>query len=281
MGIVVALAATGAQAQPAPSSTRATVVALPELRTFNLDPKLQSFFVEHLALQLKLQGLQVVTQRELETMLGVERQKALLGCNDGSTSCSAELASALGADAIVIGDIGHLGPTYQVNLKAIAGKDGKTLAAFAESTGAEDKVLELLSVAAPRLAESIFKNLGRVPPPNAALVSGSAGPRRFAWAPLAGGALLVAGGGVSFFLAGQTYSELSSGKPLTEADGRSVVARGQTQELLGMVGIGLGAAALVTGAVMYALGPSSDGAPTALVAPVPGGAAVVFSGRLP
>lgn len=272
LALWVALAAT--------ADERPTTIALPELRTFNMDPKLESFFVEHLALQLKLQGLQVVTRRELETLLGIERQKQLLGCSDKeSGGCMAELADALGADGAVLGDMARIGNTFQVNLKIVAGRDGRTLAAFSEAANSQDAMLEVLTRAARELAEPTFRNLGRAPPANVSVVAGPPNLRRVAWAPLAIGVLFAGAGAVGLGLAANTAGDLRAGKPVTDTDGRAAVARGQLQETLGTIGLGVGAAALALGAVFLFFGPRApvSVAPSASAS----GGSLVISGSLP
>ena len=104
-------------------------LAAPGLGLVNVDEKLGSFFTEHVAQQLKLARLDVVTQKEMQSILGLERQKQIMGCG-GENSCMAELASALGADGMVLGDIAKVGGRFQINLKIIASDSARTLAVF-------------------------------------------------------------------------------------------------------------------------------------------------------
>ena len=52
---------------------------------------------------------QVISQQDIATMLGLERQKQLMGCADDSTSCLAELSGALGARFVMSGTLTRLG----------------------------------------------------------------------------------------------------------------------------------------------------------------------------
>lgn len=60
----------------------------------------------------------LISAREVQTMLGMERQRALLGCAEGS-SCLAELTGALGARFFVSGTLVRLGDTYQLTLQCL------------------------------------------------------------------------------------------------------------------------------------------------------------------
>src|SRR4051812_21332764 len=72
-------------------------------------------------------GVRVLTARQIAAVIGLDRQKQLMGCNEG-TACVAELAGAMGADGLIVGDVGKLGDTYAINVKVLSAKDGSTLA---------------------------------------------------------------------------------------------------------------------------------------------------------
>lgn len=57
-------------------------------------------------------------------MIGLERQKKLLGCADDRSSCVAELAGALGTDGIIVGSPGKPGTNFTISLKIIRARDG-------------------------------------------------------------------------------------------------------------------------------------------------------------
>ena len=79
-------------------------------------PEVVASFSDTFALRLNETGkVKVMTSGDVAAVLGAERQRQLLGCSDAASSCMAELASALGADAIAIGDIAVItGSSYQV-----------------------------------------------------------------------------------------------------------------------------------------------------------------------
>src|SRR5439155_17203807 len=52
----------------------------------------------------RYERVRVISSREIAMLLGVERQKELLGCHDDA--CTTQLAGALGAEKILSGQIG-------------------------------------------------------------------------------------------------------------------------------------------------------------------------------
>src|SRR5688572_12170524 len=93
-------------------------LALPGLNAVNLAQGEGELYSELLAQKLAALGLKVISARDIGAVLGLERQRELLGCKDGI--CTAELAGALGVEGIVVGDVGKLGGSYQVNLKVLS-----------------------------------------------------------------------------------------------------------------------------------------------------------------
>ncbi|MDQ3266258.1 MAG: hypothetical protein M3Y59_21860 [Myxococcota bacterium] len=81
------------------SASAGVKVAAPGLTATGVDPRIAAFFSEHLAQQLAHRGLGVTTAAEISTLLGLERQKQLLGCAD----CQVELGNALGVQGMVQG----------------------------------------------------------------------------------------------------------------------------------------------------------------------------------
>jgi hypothetical protein len=71
-------------------------------------------------------GYSILTRKDVVTMLGVERQRELLGCSE-STTCLTEIAGALNAQLLVHGTVGKLGDTWVFNLAVLEGQTGAVL----------------------------------------------------------------------------------------------------------------------------------------------------------
>ena len=113
-------------------------------------------FEETFALRLAETGLvRVTTPRDVASILGVERQKQLLGCADAQTSCLAELAGALGAEGIITGEIALVGKVYQLTIKVLSPKDGRPLYQVLKRVKGEEEVLEELDRVAVDAAKKV------------------------------------------------------------------------------------------------------------------------------
>ena len=64
----------------------------------------------------KRRGLSVLTAQDVKNLVDIEAQKQMLGCTTGSESCLAEVASAMGAELVLSGDVGKLGSAFVINL---------------------------------------------------------------------------------------------------------------------------------------------------------------------
>ncbi len=68
-----------------------------------------------------------ISSSEIETMLGAERQRQLLGCGEDSTSCLTELTGALGAGFMLTGSLAKVGGVFQLNLQVVDTRNARTL----------------------------------------------------------------------------------------------------------------------------------------------------------
>lgn len=265
--LLTALLAATPPAPPAPPASPSPVkLAAPGLTVVGLDAKLGEFLGEHLAQQLSLRGLRVLTGKQLSALVGFERQKELLGCRDAATSCLTELANALGAEGLVLGEIGKLGGTYQVNLKVVGASDARPLGAFTAQATREEQLLGVLSRGAEALASEVLRTLGRTGAAPPAAVAASAAPhptdaapvsalRAWSWLPAAGGLALGAAGTLSLLQARSRYAALDQpGQALTSGEARALRDAGVTFQGLGLAGVGAGVAGLAAGMAMWALG---------------------------
>lgn len=256
-------------------------LAVPGIQGVNISEDVLSFYAEHLAQNLRAPGLTVVTAREIRTLLGLERQKALLGCQDQTNSCLAELANALGVDAVVLGDVAHFEDTFQLNVKVVSAADATLIAQGSRRVRGEVATLEAMTSLAHELGRAVFEKKGR-PVPAELRATGSAGPsvKTLGWLPLAGGAVVAGGGGVLLFLAQNDYSALTGpGTPLSEPEAQALREGGAGKQLAGGLCVAVGATAVAVGIGMLLFGPSE--APVVSVAPIPGGAGLVLTGVLP
>lgn len=101
-------------------------------------------------------GVRVVTRRDVEQVLGLERQRQLLGCSETSSSCIAELAAGLGADALIIGTVVPVGTKVTVTLRLIDSRDGRVVSSESARLADLDAAQDWLDAqAAPTRAKAI------------------------------------------------------------------------------------------------------------------------------
>jgi hypothetical protein len=112
---------------------------------------------ESLASEVRKQsGADVVTKRELESVLSLELQKQMLGCQ--TDACIAELGGALGVDALVTGDVARLGESWLVHLKVVKPARAQVVAQADRRIrgGTVDDVLDQL----PAMVKELFPGAG-------------------------------------------------------------------------------------------------------------------------
>lgn len=92
----------------------------------------------------RVERFRVIGQSDISVLLGVERQKQLLGCADDASSCTAELAGALDARWILSGTLGRVGKKYRLDLKVIDSKSSLVEQRAGATMNAPEAVLELI-----------------------------------------------------------------------------------------------------------------------------------------
>ncbi len=262
-------------------------LASPGLTGVNVNRDVATFYSDHLAQQLVGQGLRVITAGEISGLLGMERQKELLGCAESSASCSAELANALGVDAMIAGSIGRFDGMFQINVKIIGATDGRTLSFFSKQVAKERDVLAALNDAAEAMAPVVVRAIrgDSAAAAPVGIVSKPMTPlRKWSFAPAGAGMAGVVVGAVFLAQAGGTASalRLPAGDPheIPSSEFEQRYQAAKNAERNGIVCVSVGAAAIAAGVVMFFLG--ADEAPRTLsVAASPHGAAVFLSGALP
>jgi hypothetical protein len=99
--------------------------------------------------------------------------------------------------------------------------------------------------------------------------------------PVGIGVAATAVGGAMLFLASDRYQQLRATSGPQLLNGPQVREEGRTFQTVGLVGVGVGIAALGTGVVMFLVGGGSDSAPRAMISVGPNGAVAGIEGLLP
>lgn len=100
----------------------------------------------------------VISHKDIQTMLGLERQRELMGCRSESGSCLAELGGALGASMVLTGSITRLGDAYQLNLQMID-------SAKAQAVGRSTRLAKDLTFLRRQIPYALAEASGIPPPP--------------------------------------------------------------------------------------------------------------------
>lgn len=273
-------------------------VAVPNFNVINIQPEAAAFFMDRFANRLRSRGLAVTTATEIETVLGLERQKQLLGCAEDSSSCQAEIAAALGADAIVRARVARFGQRFELTLTLIDPANAGVIGSISASATDEGKVLDALEAGAdefttklvaakrgkamtvaPVADKPVVEKPVVIEPAPVAEVAVVTPPRPFdkRWLSLIPLTIGVGSAVAGSALIGGSISKRDAiaivGNPEAQAD----LAR--TDRVLGILFLGVGAAGLTTAAILFFAGKAPEATP--LIALSPAGAFVGVEGRLP
>jgi len=122
----------------------------------------------------------VIGKSDIETMLGLEKMKDMLSCED-NTSCMAQIGGALGVTEIVTGSVSKVGSFVVVTLKRI---DPRGAAVLGQATdkikgGSEDDLVEAVAPLVGKLygleiVSPAARIASRPPPPAPQTAGGSA-----------------------------------------------------------------------------------------------------------
>lgn len=205
---------------------------------------------------------EIITASDIRTLLGVERQKQLLGCSD--SSCTTELSGAIGARFVLQSTVTRLGTSTQLSIQML---DTSKAQSVARSLRLAKDARQLVTLLPWALAEATATPLPA--PPSKVLP----------WTLIAVGATLFAGGGVvaidGFSRDRALRSELRDTNVIYQSyqhytEEVEVITR---NKWLGM-GVGaLGAGALLVGVLIF---PKDPAASLALL-PTTNGAVLVGS----
>jgi hypothetical protein len=227
-----------------PMSASAAVklkIAVFDVNISNVDPAHKPIFTEVLTTELAgLDGIEVISSKDIQAILGHEAQKQALGCSEDT--CFAELGGALGAERLVVCDVGKLDQSYVVNAKLVnVAKMTTEKRAYLRITGGLDDVTSTIRAAVYQLFE--------LDPPAdlAAYTPGAAtGPMAVAlW--IAGAAGI--GAGAYFGLQAKEHYANSTDSHYNGA--QLEVEKGESAQLYANVGFVAGGVLLASGVVLW------------------------------
>ncbi|MBK7857385.1 MAG: hypothetical protein IPJ65_01930 [Archangiaceae bacterium] len=269
--MLAAVVLAAAEPQAAAEKPRLFVATL---AAQGVDPTEAAAFTDAIGATLASRGLfRVITTKDLESLLGAERQKQLLGvCEADPSACSQNAADAVTARFVLSGQLSRLGTAYQLSLQMVDTEKGQ---AVARALKLSDDLKTLRALVPYAAAEATGSPLP--PPPSKVLPIALLA---------AGGAAFVAGSVLGMLaLSRQTVvnDELcpTGNMPLARCEGVALRPRDYYLSQDAAIGtqktIALGL--VIGGAVVAALGivlwPPADQSPRVALLPSFNGAALV------
>ena len=154
LAVVVAIMALASVAGAAKKK-----VAVPRMKASGSDiESMASPLTEILTTELEsLVDVEVIGSSDISALIGFEKEKELLGCDDDVT-CIAQIGGALGVDLLLVSEVGRVGSTYVLNLKLIDSHKGTVLKrgyrSVPSADGLIDAVKPALAVVVPLLSST-------------------------------------------------------------------------------------------------------------------------------
>lgn len=263
---------------PSAEGLRPIKVAAPGLTCVGIEPRLGKVYLERFVNVLVRRGdIVVTTQEDVSHLLGLERQKQLLGCAEAGSSCMAELAGALGVDLILSGSLAKTGSSYTVNLRLLRAGDGHQVVTATDRLKSEDALQDWLDAQATAIGRALRVHSGTSDsPPILAVEHGRQ--RLVPWVPaIVGGAL--ASGGAALFAWSKADAQMLRAGGLTGEDIDATFSAGQGKEAGGVVLLATGGVAIASSLVWALL--TREDKPQLSVAAPPGGIVMGVSGAMP
>jgi TolB-like protein len=213
---------------------------------------------------------EVVTSADIQTLLGVERQKQLVGCSESASSCTAELAGAMGSRFVLSGNVTKLGETLQLSMQMLDTVKSQTVARSVRlAAGAQDLASQMPWALAEATATPLPPAPSKVLP--ISLISvGSAS--------LVAGVVLGINAYTRDFALHDELAQPDSGVFKTTAFYQNEAKAIGTLKTVSLITVLSGAALLATGFLLF---PSDGRTAVAVVVPVPSGLAFALAGVWP
>jgi TolB-like protein len=131
-----------------PSTEKPKLAVLDLSAGAGVEPSVATAMTSAVISELAAKGyFEVISSQEMQTLLGVQRQRQIMGCSSEQDSCVAELAGALGARFILTGSITRLGDAYQLALQTMDSRKAQPLGRSTKFASSLDSLRELLPFA--------------------------------------------------------------------------------------------------------------------------------------
>lgn len=251
-------------------------IAAPGVSAVGVEKSQADFYLGYLAQQLEAQsGAQVLTPDALASLVGLERQRQLLGCPEGSVTCLAELAAGLGTELVLVTSIAKVeGGGWVLTTKLLSAQTAKTVASVTEHAATQPAFLEALA----RAAKTLASGLGNRTAGEVARTSGGKVLPWLGWAGIGAGVVAAGVGATLFALSKGDAQALKTGTGLAPTAAQAARDRGAAFQGAGVALLGVGAALAVGGVSWLVFGPD-EGPPPVGLAVSGDGAGLVLGGR--
>jgi hypothetical protein len=133
------------------------IAVMPLSITTGMTRETADLFTEALVGELRKQGYVVISQADIATILGAEKQRQLMGCAEDT--CLADLGGALGVDRIVHGTLGRVGSSLVVSMSSTDPAKVRTTASVSERLKSSSD--EVFLDALPRMAAQLMNEPAR------------------------------------------------------------------------------------------------------------------------
>ena len=139
-------------------------LAVPGVTVVDMEPQQAAFLSEHLSQQLTDEGAEVASAQDLTMLLGLERQRQLLGCT--GRKCATTLTDAIDVDALVMGDVAKLAKDrYQLNLRMLDSLKGTRVKTYSRRVVGYEALLDEIEKASKQLVTAGNKKFGKTSTP--------------------------------------------------------------------------------------------------------------------
>src|SRR5437870_2729549 len=114
--LVLSLALSAGQAEGKPK-----LLVLDLAAAGGVEKELAGAMTEAVTSEVASRGFfSVISSKDIQTLLGMERQKQMVGCRETGSTCLAELGGAVGARFILTGTLARLGSaSFQLSLQGL------------------------------------------------------------------------------------------------------------------------------------------------------------------